>query len=425
MPYSYVQRPLGGSAPQTVPFPYLARDHVKLFRNYNLTTGVFDQLLVQGVHYSWINDFSINVSGALSGVLTILRATPTDQRMVDWANGSNLTAEPMDTADLQLFFAFQELYDRGVIAGIAAANALATTTYALAVDNVAAIPATPETGLRLEVANSAEIENFNVEGMPDGFVGSPALRVRIRRTATAWVWEDYRPADPDARYVRRIDITSSLQSNEDGKVLSAAGAFQLRRLIYTPVQNKAGLPAEPPDGARFILLDSTGIQSPTPPIGMPQGFVGEPGLRVQVVRNGLTWVWDGYQANDPDARYHLRRGQASVSATVVAGATWTGAVNLPRSCQLISISTDKPAWVRIYSTTEAANADATRPRGQHPSLGAGVIADPIISGHLSLEPSPCAINRESPPSNVYPLRVTNDGATGPLVVTISFLSLEP
>lgn len=423
MPYSYVQRPLGGTAPQTVPFPYLARDHVKLLRNYNLTTGEFEQLLIQGVHFTWINDFSISVDTALAGVLTILRQTPTDSRLVDWANGSNLTAEPMDTADLQVFYAFQELYDRGVISGIAAANALATTTFALMVDSVDDIPTTPETGLRLEIRDSTGIESLGVSGAPPGFVGGAGLRVRIRRTAIEWEWEDYRPADPDGRYVERADVASSLQEDRPGLVLSIAGA---RQLIYTPVASKASLPEEPLPGARFIILDSTGIESPTPPVGMPTGFTGNPGLRVQLFRAASAWLWDGYQAADPDARYRLRRGSASVTITAGAGETVTGAISLPRACHILSILSSRPAWVRIYNSNAAAAADAARPRGTPPGLGAGVIADPVLPAEQSvnLEPVLCAVNRETTPTNSYPVRATNDGVSGDIVLAMSYLLLE-
>jgi hypothetical protein len=425
MPYSYVQRPLTSGTPQTVPFPYLAREHVKLFRNYNLVTGAFEQLLTQGVHYDWINNFSISLSGSMTGVLTILRATPTEQRMVDWANGSNLTAEPLDTADLQVFYAFQELYDRGVISGIAAADALATTSYALSVENVAAIPATPATGLLLEVRDSTGIQSLAIAGMPANFEGSSSLSVRIRRTALGWSWDDYRPDDPDGRYVKQSDVTSSLSTDEPQKVLSAAGATQLRRLIYTPVANKESLPTQPQDAARFILLDSTGIELP-PPAGMPTGFVGEPGLRVQIVRSGQTWVWDGYEANNPDGRYRVRRGQSLATLTLAAGATASATITLPRSCQLISAAASKAAWIRIYSSQAAASADASRLRTQAPALGSGIISDPVITSQpVNFEPVPCAINRETPPANAYPIRITNDGTAGAMTITIEYLSLEP
>ncbi|MBM5817629.1 MAG: hypothetical protein FJ083_13895 [Cyanobacteria bacterium K_Offshore_surface_m2_239] len=226
-PYSYVQRPLSSGATQTVPFPFLARDHVKLFRNYDLTTGAFEQLLVQGVDYTWINNVSINISPGLSGILTILRATPTTERIVDWANGSMLTAEPLDTADLQVFYAFQEVVDRAAITGLAAAEALATTSYSLTVEDVASIPANPVVGLRLEVRNSTGIEGLAIAGMPSGFLGSPSLRVRIRRTAAGWVWDDYRPDDPDARYRVRRGQSSATLSVAAGA--TAVGSISLPR----------------------------------------------------------------------------------------------------------------------------------------------------------------------------------------------------
>jgi hypothetical protein len=331
VPYSYVQRQLLPGVPQSVPFPYLARSHVKLFRNYNLLTARFDQLLVPDADFSWINDFTISVNSGLTGVLTILRETPVDSRLVDWANGSNLTAFPMDTADLQVFYAFQELWDRGVITGIAAAEASALVAPAVTyipVTNLSGLPISPATGLRVSVYNSTSIETLAATGMPAGFQGGPQFRVRLRWGGSAWQWEGYEALDPDARY------------------LSAAGSSA------TKVANKAALPTTAPEGASFIVVDSTGIELTPAPTGTPPGFVGDPGLQVHLTRGPSGWIWDRYEATDPESRYGNARLSSTdipfTAPTAAHGATVDFTVALGRFSELTKVSSSHPCWLRLY-----------------------------------------------------------------------------
>lgn len=114
MPYSYVQYPGNGSTTSfTVTFPYLLRAHVKLYYGLSLQSGGYTQLLVDGVNYNWVNSTTVLLAAApASGVtLTIRRETPTDNRLVDWNDGSALTADNLDTADLQNFYSVQEQRD--------------------------------------------------------------------------------------------------------------------------------------------------------------------------------------------------------------------------------------------------------------------------------------------------------------------------
>jgi len=114
VPYSYVQYPGNGSTTSfTVTFPYLLRAHVKLYYGLSLQSGGYTQLLVDGVNYNWVNSTTVLLAAApASGVtLTIRRETPTDNRLVDWNDGSALTADNLDTADLQNFYSVQEQRD--------------------------------------------------------------------------------------------------------------------------------------------------------------------------------------------------------------------------------------------------------------------------------------------------------------------------
>jgi Phage T7 tail fibre protein len=76
-------------------------------------------------------------------------------------------------------------------------------------------------------------------------------------------------------------------------------------LLYTIVATKNAIPASPANNDAVEITDSTGIQTFTPLIGLPYGFVGDPGLSVRIKYSGAagSWVWLQYFPNDPDNRY--------------------------------------------------------------------------------------------------------------------------
>jgi hypothetical protein len=103
-----------------VPFPYLLRAHVKLYYGLSLQSGGYTQLLADGVNYTWTSATQVQLSAApvVGQTLSIRRETPTTSRLVDWNDGSNLTADALDTADLQNFYAIQEHKDYIEVLGI-------------------------------------------------------------------------------------------------------------------------------------------------------------------------------------------------------------------------------------------------------------------------------------------------------------------
>jgi hypothetical protein len=103
-----------------VPFPYLLRAHVKLYYGLSLQSGGYTQLLADGVNYTWTSATQVQLSAApvVGQTLSIRRETPTTSRLVDWNDGSALTADALDTADLQNFYAIQEHKDYIEVLGI-------------------------------------------------------------------------------------------------------------------------------------------------------------------------------------------------------------------------------------------------------------------------------------------------------------------
>jgi hypothetical protein len=102
MPYAYNVYTGNGSATQyTIGFPYIRKEHVKVFVNYVDTT------------FTFANDTTAQLSSApANGVrVEVRRQTPADNVLVDYTDGSTLTAADLDTNALQQLYLDQELDD--------------------------------------------------------------------------------------------------------------------------------------------------------------------------------------------------------------------------------------------------------------------------------------------------------------------------
>lgn len=114
MPFSYVQYPGNGSTRDfSVPFPYVLRGHVKVYLNLVIETGAYDALLVDGPGYTWTSSTQVQLATAVATgtTLTIRRETPNGSLIVQWANGSNLTAPDLIVSDQQNLYVVQEWVD--------------------------------------------------------------------------------------------------------------------------------------------------------------------------------------------------------------------------------------------------------------------------------------------------------------------------
>ena len=83
-----------GNGSQTdfnISFPYINEDHVKVYVNYTLTSFTFEP-----------NKSTARISAPASGaVVEVRRITPLTSVLVDYADGSTLTAGDLDTNNLQ------------------------------------------------------------------------------------------------------------------------------------------------------------------------------------------------------------------------------------------------------------------------------------------------------------------------------------
>lgn len=102
MALSFVQYE-GDGATETfaVPFPYLAKAHVEVRVDLDLTAHTWDDA----------QTIRISPAPANGAVIQFRRITPRDSRMVDFVDGSVLTETDLDLADTQVFMIVQEAID--------------------------------------------------------------------------------------------------------------------------------------------------------------------------------------------------------------------------------------------------------------------------------------------------------------------------
>jgi len=92
------------------------------------------------------------------------------------------------------------------------------------VANVAAIPAAPGEGSRVEVMDSTGIESLTpLTGVPPGFVGSDQVKVRLIYTGGTWTWAGSFPVDPGSYYLLRSELSDSVASDSTTTPASVKG----------------------------------------------------------------------------------------------------------------------------------------------------------------------------------------------------------
>ena len=121
---TYVQVTNTGQTVFTLPFSsnYLLKSHVKVYKGRDLLAGTQTATLSDGTDYTFTSATQITLTtGLASGEeLTIQRQTPKDSQLSPWNDGSNLTAEALNKADLQCLYFTQEQGDLNALAAIKA-----------------------------------------------------------------------------------------------------------------------------------------------------------------------------------------------------------------------------------------------------------------------------------------------------------------
>lgn len=136
LPYSF-RTYAGDDATEafSVPFPFITREHVKVYINWDPNIDTRDDELENGVDFQWVSNTLINTTVApeVGQNISVVRETPIDSQVVQWQTGSPPIAFDLNTADRQLLYVVQEILDRigysreSGYAGTAATAGYATT----------------------------------------------------------------------------------------------------------------------------------------------------------------------------------------------------------------------------------------------------------------------------------------------------------
>jgi hypothetical protein len=98
----------------SVPFPFITREHVKVYINWDPNTDTRDDELENGVDFQWVSNtlISTTVAPEVGQNISVVRETPIESQVVLWQTGSPPIAFDLNTADRQLLYVVQEILDR-------------------------------------------------------------------------------------------------------------------------------------------------------------------------------------------------------------------------------------------------------------------------------------------------------------------------
>lgn len=118
----------------------------------------------------------------------------------------------------------------------------------------------------------------------------------------------------------------------------------------------------------------------------------------------------------------------STSATHANDVDESIVITAYKSYALLKLSVSHPAWVRIYPTSAARTADASRTISEDPTPGSGVIAEVITTGvneDVLFTPALIGFNDDATPStNVYLAVMNKSGGQQSISVEMTVLQLE-
>lgn len=369
-PFSYRQYAGNGSTTSfSVPFPYLLKAHVKVYLGFNILNGTFSSELANGVGFNWSSGTQITCATApASGqTLTVIRLTPSDSRLVDWQDGSNLIADNLDTADLQNLYVVQEQQDRNdaaVTQSTSAQTAATAATAASAAATAAAATATTASTTATATANTALSQSSSALSQSATALSTAAAASTSAANAASTA--------ASASTAAASAVTTA--NAADAKANSAITAISTSA-VFTPVANVAAIPSSPAGGQAIQVTDSTGIQSFTPLSGLPPGFTGDAGISARIQYNAATsgWVWYGYFASDSDARYlKLSGGTLTGPVTIPAGSSISGYLTTATAASTYLATSAIGSTVQAYNAntavTNAVQSFTAAQRGSYVTL---------------------------------------------------------
>ena len=228
---------------------------------------------------------------------------------------------------------------------------------------------------------------------PPGIPGTPAINgVGVPTGGTA------------GQVLAKVDYNNYNTTWINNAAISTSGAYSL--LVGAPPSYSATSISE------FIDVNTTGTYVPS---------------------NGQALLWNSTAQEWRPASIGTGLGLTSRSdligttGNLTSGTTGYCQIAAYTSYLLSKVVTDRPAWVRIYSSTAARTNDLTRTDSTDALPGTGVIAEVITTGSQTILITPGTIgfnSTDTPTTDIYVAVVNNSGGTAVITVTLSILQLE-
>jgi hypothetical protein len=150
--------------------------------------------------------------------------------------------------------------------------------------------------------------------------------------------------------------------------------------------------------------------------------VGSEGQILKVVSGEPAWAAES--AGSLSSRSTVTHTTASLATDASENFTLT----IKKMANILKVTADYPCWVRMYGTSAARTADASRLITADPATGIGLYGEwASTSGALSVtcSPIPCFQNSDGTPANTAYMTVKNlDSSSRAITVGVTFVGLE-
>jgi hypothetical protein len=339
-------------------FPYLRESDVKVTINGTLTT-----------EYTFTNATTLqfNTAPTNGAAIRIYRSTDDSTLLATFYPGSAIRSQDLNENFIQNLYVTQEAVNFAAGANTAANNALssastavstanaATSTANTASSNAAAAVSTANTAASnaaaavstantassnastaISTANTASTNASNAVSTANTASTNASAAVATANASTAASSNAVTQANLAVNVAQQaVNTANSASSTASGAVTTAnaatasantalstantavttanaatvtannAASAVANAVLYAPINNVASIQASPSNNTYIEVVDSTGIQSFTPLVGLPAGFIGDSGLtvRLRYTTAGTTWNFLNYYANNPETRY--------------------------------------------------------------------------------------------------------------------------
>jgi hypothetical protein len=276
-------------------FPYFFPADIKVQLNGVNTTA-----------YTFANATTVEMNTApASGVkVSIYRDTNSDQMNSEFYPGSAIRAQDLNDNYNQVLYVVQENETLAAETDEKSALAISTASGAVSTANVALSQSTA-------AVNTANVASATATSAVSTSNAANATAASAVTTANGAVTTANTKGDA------AIASAATANTKADQAISAVSNSIN-----YQLVSNVAGIPATPADDTYIEIGNSTGLQSFTPLVGLPVGFVGDSGLtvRLRYTTTGATWNFQNYYANNAETRYLKLAGGTLTGPLTLAGA---------------------------------------------------------------------------------------------------------